>query len=86
VNHIFKVFLRCEIVGCSPTTSNEILSVGFFADDKIPESSLTRNMPAQIARMFEHCRDPDLPAVFDRQFSPRSGGEIHHVSATGQDD
>jgi hypothetical protein len=65
VNYIYKVFIRCEIVGGSPTTSHEIQGVGFFAEDQIPELSLTRNVPAQIARMFEHYRDPDLPADLD---------------------
>src|SRR5271165_3269471 len=65
VNHIYKVFIRCEIIGGSPTTSHEIQDVGFFAEDQIPELSLTRNVPSQIARMFEHYRQPDLPADFD---------------------
>lgn len=65
VNHIYKVFLRCEIVGGSPTTSHEIQGVGFFAEDEIPDLSLTRTMPAQVARMFEHDRHPDWPADFD---------------------
>jgi ADP-ribose pyrophosphatase YjhB (NUDIX family) len=65
VNHIYKVFIRCEILGGSPATSHEIQDVGFFAEDAIPELSLTRIVPAQIARMFEHFRQPDLPADFD---------------------
>jgi ADP-ribose pyrophosphatase YjhB (NUDIX family) len=65
VNHIYKIFIRCEIIGGSPTTSHEIQDVGFFAEDEIPELSLTRNVPAQIARMFEHYRQPELPADFD---------------------
>ena len=65
VNHIYKVFIRCEIIGGSPTTSHEIQGVGFFAEDEIPELSLMRSVPAQIARMFEHYRQPDLPADFD---------------------
>jgi ADP-ribose pyrophosphatase YjhB (NUDIX family) len=65
LNHIYKVFLRCEIVGGSPTTSHEIQGVRFFAEDEIPDLSLTRNVPSQIARMFEHHRNPDLPADFD---------------------
>ena len=65
VNHIYKVFIRCEIVGGSPVTSHEIQGVGFFAEDEIPDLSLTRIMPAQIARMFEHFRNPDLLADFD---------------------
>ena len=65
LNHIYKVFIRCEIIGGSPTTSHEIQGVGFFGEDEIPDLSLTRNVPAQIARMFEHHRHPDLPADFD---------------------
>ena len=65
VNHIYKVFIRCEIIGGSPTTSHEIQGVGFFAEDQIPKLSLTRTVPAQITRMFEHYRQPDLPADFD---------------------
>jgi ADP-ribose pyrophosphatase YjhB (NUDIX family) len=65
VNHIYKVFIRCEIIGGSPTTSHDIQGVGFFAEDRIPTLSLTRTVPAQINRMFEHYRQPDLPADFD---------------------
>jgi ADP-ribose pyrophosphatase YjhB (NUDIX family) len=65
VNHIDKLFIRCEIIGGSPTTSHEIQGVGFFGEDEIPDLSRTRIMPSQIARMFEHDRQPDLPADFD---------------------
>ena len=65
VNHIYKVFILCEILGGSPTTSHEIQGVGFFGESEIPELSLTRNVPSQIARVFEHYRQPDLPADFD---------------------
>lgn len=65
VHHIYKVFLRCELLGGESTTSHEIVEVGFFAEGEIPALSLTRIVPAQIARMFEHQRQPDLPADFD---------------------
>jgi ADP-ribose pyrophosphatase YjhB (NUDIX family) len=65
LDHIYKVFIRCEILGGAPTISHETLAVEFFAEAEIPELSLTRIMPAQIARMFEHERHPDLPADFD---------------------
>jgi ADP-ribose pyrophosphatase YjhB (NUDIX family) len=65
VDHIYKVFIRCEILGGSPRTSHEIQAVGFFAEDEIPALSLTRIVPGQIARMFEHDRRRDLPADFD---------------------
>lgn len=64
-DHIYKIFLRCELLGGSPKTSHEIQDVGFFGEDEIPDLSLTRIVPAQIARMFEHHRDPDRPADFD---------------------
>jgi ADP-ribose pyrophosphatase YjhB (NUDIX family) len=65
LDHIYKVFIRCEILGGSSTTSHEIQAVGFFGEHEIPELSLTRNVPAQVARMFEHHRRPDLPTDFD---------------------
>jgi ADP-ribose pyrophosphatase YjhB (NUDIX family) len=65
VNHMYKVFLRCEITGGSPTTGHDILDVKFFGENEIPELSLTRIVPSQIARMFEHELNPDLPADFD---------------------
>ena len=45
--------------------ATKIQRVSFFAEDRIPTLSLTRNVPAQITRMFEHYRQPDLPADFD---------------------
>jgi hypothetical protein len=65
VDQPYQIFNRCEIIGGSPTTSHEIQEVGFFAEDEIPELSLTRMVPSQIARMFEHYRWSDLPADFD---------------------
>ena len=41
VNHIYKVFIRCEIIGGSPTTSHEIQDVGFFAAG--PDSRVVTN-------------------------------------------
>jgi ADP-ribose pyrophosphatase YjhB (NUDIX family) len=65
INHFYKVFVRCEIVGGSPATSHEIQGVGFFAEEEIPELSLARIVLGQIARMFQHYRQPDLPTDFD---------------------
>jgi ADP-ribose pyrophosphatase YjhB (NUDIX family) len=65
LNHIYKILFRCEIIGGAPSVSHEITEVGFFAEDEIPELSLIRTIPAQIARVFEHERQPELPADFD---------------------
>ena len=63
--HIYKLFFLCEITGGEAKTSNETTAVEFFAENEIPELSITRILPFQIARMFEHYRNPNLPVDFD---------------------
>ena len=62
---IYKLFFVCELVGGSPRPSLETSEVGFFRPEALPELSLGRVNPAQIARMFRHQREPLLPADFD---------------------
>ncbi len=64
-HHYYKLFFRCQLLGGEATTSVETDDVVFFREDEIPPLSLTRTMPGQIARMFEHHRHPDWPADFD---------------------
>lgn len=64
-HHIYKLFFRCDLLSGSPTTSIETEAVAFFAEAEIPELSLTRVVPSQIARLFEHYRNPDWPTDFD---------------------
>ncbi len=47
------------------TSFAEITDVGFFAEDALPALSLTRVLPAQIARMFALYRHPERPTEFD---------------------
>ena len=63
--HTYKVFLQCQLLGGEAMNSVETDGVGFFREDELPPLSLTRTMPSQIARMFEHYRNPDLPTDFD---------------------
>lgn len=63
--HIYKLFIRCEIVGGKETLSSETDGVRFFAESEIPELSSSRITPWQIKRLFEHYRNPQLPADFD---------------------
>jgi ADP-ribose pyrophosphatase YjhB (NUDIX family) len=62
---VYKLHFLCELVGGSPSSSIETDEVAFFGADEIPELSLTRVLPTQIARIFHHCRYPDLPTDFD---------------------
>lgn len=63
--HIYKLFFLCEITGGQAKESHETTGVQFFAEDNIPELSISRTLPFQIARMFEHLRNPTLPTDFD---------------------
>lgn len=59
------MFFLCEITGGSPKVSHETTAVDFFPEDQIPELSISRILPDQIARMFDYYRNPDLPVYFD---------------------
>ena len=63
--HVYKIFVLCSIIGGKETPSSETDSVGFFGETEIPELSITRVTLAQVRRMFEHHRIPELPTDFD---------------------
>ena len=63
--HAYKVFFLCELTGGEARPSGETSEVGFFREDELPELSLTRVVPSQIARLFELSRHPEWPADFD---------------------
>jgi ADP-ribose pyrophosphatase YjhB (NUDIX family) len=65
--HVYKIFMLCTIIGGTETISLETDSVGFFGEQEIPELSVTRVTPAQVGRMFQHYRKPDLPTDFDHE-------------------
>jgi ADP-ribose pyrophosphatase YjhB (NUDIX family) len=63
--HIWKLFFICDMTGGSSRTSYETTAVDFFRVDDLPELSTGRATAAQILRMYEHHRHPDLPTEFD---------------------
>jgi ADP-ribose pyrophosphatase YjhB (NUDIX family) len=54
VHHVYKIFFQCELIGGTPTESIETTDIAFFGEQEIPQLSLTRIVPSQITRMFEH--------------------------------
>ncbi len=64
-HHVYKLFFRCEITGGAPSVSLETAAVAFFAREQIPTLSLTRVVPSQIERLFDHLDNPHLPTEFD---------------------
>jgi ADP-ribose pyrophosphatase YjhB (NUDIX family) len=63
--HIYKLFFLCDLVGGAPADSIETTGASFFAEDALPELSVSRTLESQIRRMFAHHRDPALPTDFD---------------------
>jgi ADP-ribose pyrophosphatase YjhB (NUDIX family) len=63
--HIYKIFILCELIGGEAAASPETEQVGFFPEDELPDLSISRVTPGQIARLFEHHRRPDLQTDFD---------------------
>jgi len=63
--HAYKLVFRCELMGGSPGATLETTEVGFFAEDQIPELSLTRTLPEQIRFVFQCLRDANAPTAFD---------------------
>jgi ADP-ribose pyrophosphatase YjhB (NUDIX family) len=65
VHHIYGLFFVCELLGGSPTLSNETDAVDFFPVDALPELSLGRVLAPQIERLYRHRLEPGLPTDFD---------------------
>jgi ADP-ribose pyrophosphatase YjhB (NUDIX family) len=63
--HIWKLFLRCELIGGEAATSHETDDVQFFAENALPDLSVSRVTESQIQRLFEHNRNPYLATDFD---------------------
>jgi ADP-ribose pyrophosphatase YjhB (NUDIX family) len=63
--HVYKMFFLCELTGGEPRPSLETSEVGFFGEDELPDLSLGRVTAAQILRLFEHHRKPELLTDFD---------------------
>ncbi|GBQ89536.1 NUDIX hydrolase [Asaia krungthepensis] len=62
-----KVFYLCRLTGGSPSVDNlETSGIGWFSRDELPDDlSLTRLLPHQLQRMFDHHAQPDLATDYD---------------------
>jgi len=65
LHHCWKAFFLCEIKGGEARGSYETDAVAFFDPTALPEMSLGRSTPPQVARMLEHWRTRGLPTDFD---------------------
>jgi ADP-ribose pyrophosphatase YjhB (NUDIX family) len=63
--YTYKIFFRGELMGGAPRTGHETAEVGWFGRDELPALSVERNTLRQVARLFEHHDEPELPTDFD---------------------
>ncbi|KDM92831.1 NUDIX hydrolase [Photobacterium galatheae] len=64
-NHIYKLFFLCDYISGEPSENLEISKVAFFERHAIPPLSLSRVLAEDIAMMFCHCDDLQLPIQTD---------------------
>lgn len=65
---VWKLFFRCEPLQAGADAvhdGQETAEVAWFDPDALPQLSLGRVMPAQLARVALHLADPNRPADFD---------------------
>ena len=65
VHHIYKLMFLCELTGGSARPSEETDAVDFFALSALPELSRGRILESQIAQLYQHQLQRELPTDFD---------------------
>lgn len=63
--HVYKIFFHCEIVGGAAKPTKESSESAFFAEDKLPELSVSRVLPRQIHDFFGAIRSGTTEAKYD---------------------
>lgn len=67
--HVYKMFFLCNVTGVCDVHSRphsfETEAVGFFPLTELPELSISRVTPSQIAMLFRHHADGTLMTEFD---------------------
>lgn len=63
--HLYKLFIRCELLGGAAADSIETAGAEFFTEESHPPLSLARFTDDELHRMFHHLRHPDQPTDFD---------------------
>lgn len=64
-DYVYKVFIQCGIVGSERQKAFDILDIGFFSKNAIPDLSLHRVLPQQIDLMFDYLHNPEKQAHID---------------------
>ena len=65
LEHVYKLFFLCELLGGAPVAGLETSEVGFFDPDRLPVLSRGRTLEADIRQLVQHRAEPGLPPTFD---------------------
>lgn len=63
--YVYKMFIRCEMIGGMGQAGLETSQVDFFGADELPELSVDRNTVEQIMKCMEYWHDPTKEAFCD---------------------
>jgi ADP-ribose pyrophosphatase YjhB (NUDIX family) len=63
--HVYKLFIRCEIVGGEARSGIETTNVAFFGKDELPDLSVDRNTVSQLMLAFEYEENPSKAVLID---------------------
>ena len=63
--HAYKLFFLCNLIAEATPDPVETADPSWFAEKDVTGLSTARVTPEEIARMFVHHRQPDLPTDFD---------------------
>ncbi|WP_078380425.1 NUDIX hydrolase [Sutcliffiella halmapala] len=63
--HVYKLFIRCEIIGGEAKSGIETTKVEFFRLNDLPPLSVDRNTESQLRCMFEFLDKPEKEVLVD---------------------
>jgi hypothetical protein len=65
LDYVYKIFIQCKIINGEYNQAFDILDIGFFRQDDLPELLENRILAEQIDLMFEYLRHPEKKALID---------------------
>jgi ADP-ribose pyrophosphatase YjhB (NUDIX family) len=65
LDRVYKFLFVCDLLGGEERRSVETSAARFFPIDALPELSVGRTLPDDIALLWAHRRDPTLTCYFD---------------------
>lgn len=65
LEHVYKLFFVCELIGGAATISIETTAAKFFPFDRLPTLSVGRTLAVDIDMLRAHAGNPGLPTQFD---------------------